>query len=78
NFGPIESGICACGKHQGIEKKKENIRFCEQLEVEFMDSQIRRYRMVYIKLAWSVTHVWYLKHLPSYVANLLAKPLKEL
>ncbi|KAG6540457.1 hypothetical protein Mapa_018141 [Marchantia paleacea] len=78
-FGPIKSGICACGKYQGIEKKKkENIKFCEQCGVEFIESRIRRYRMGYIKLACSVTHVWYLKRLPSYIANLLAKPLKEL
>ncbi|MBA0804871.1 hypothetical protein Gohar_004432 [Gossypium harknessii] len=32
--------------------------------------------MGYIRLACSVTHVWYLKHLPSYVANILDKPLK--
>jgi DNA-directed RNA polymerase subunit beta' len=34
--------------------------------------------MGYIKLACPVTHVWYLKGLPSYIANLLDKPLKKL
>jgi len=34
--------------------------------------------MGYIKLACPVTHVWYLKGLPSYIANLLNKPLKKL
>ncbi|KAK4347755.1 hypothetical protein RND71_034094 [Anisodus tanguticus] len=34
--------------------------------------------MGYIKLACPITHVWYLKRLPSYIANLLDKPLKEL
>ncbi|OAY80275.1 DNA-directed RNA polymerase subunit beta' [Ananas comosus] len=34
--------------------------------------------MGYIKLACPVTHVWYLKRLPSYIANLLDKPLKQL
>ncbi|MBA0818405.1 hypothetical protein Gohar_022130, partial [Gossypium harknessii] len=34
--------------------------------------------MAYIRLECPVTHVWYLKHLPSYIANLLDKPLKEL
>nr|YP_010269530.1 RNA polymerase beta' subunit [Sphagnum junghuhnianum]UIG87285.1 RNA polymerase beta' subunit [Sphagnum junghuhnianum] len=77
-FGPIKSGICACGKYQGIENKKEYSRFCEQCGVEFIDSRVRRYQMGYIQLACPVTHVWYLKRLPSYIANLLAKPLKEL
>ncbi|WOG92698.1 hypothetical protein DCAR_0311973 [Daucus carota subsp. sativus] len=65
-FGPIKSGICAYRKS------------CEQCGVEFVDSRIRRYQMGYIKLACPVTHVWYLKRLPSYIANLLDKPLKEL
>nr|YP_009762867.1 RNA polymerase beta' subunit [Gleditsia sinensis]YP_010618362.1 RNA polymerase beta' subunit [Gleditsia japonica var. delavayi]YP_010618446.1 RNA polymerase beta' subunit [Gleditsia fera]QYF07615.1 RNA polymerase beta' subunit [Gleditsia japonica]WCF70442.1 RNA polymerase beta' subunit [Gleditsia japonica var. velutina]QIQ60079.1 RNA polymerase beta' subunit [Gleditsia sinensis]QPF22687.1 RNA polymerase beta' subunit [Gleditsia sinensis]WAX01873.1 RNA polymerase beta' subunit [Gleditsia j len=77
-FGPIKSGICACGNYRVIGDKKEDPKFCEQCGVEFVDSRIRRYQMGYIKLACPVTHVWYLKRLPSYIANLLDKPLKEL
>ncbi|THU43066.1 hypothetical protein C4D60_Mb00t01860 [Musa balbisiana] len=61
-----------------IGAEKEDPKFCEQCGVEFVDSRIRRYQMGYIKLACPVTHVWYLKRLPSYIANLLDKPLKEL
>nr|YP_010351914.1 RNA polymerase beta' subunit [Magnolia compressa]QKM77524.1 RNA polymerase beta' subunit [Magnolia compressa]UOK15030.1 RNA polymerase beta' subunit [Magnolia compressa]UOK15116.1 RNA polymerase beta' subunit [Magnolia compressa]UOK15202.1 RNA polymerase beta' subunit [Magnolia compressa]UOU95343.1 RNA polymerase beta' subunit [Magnolia compressa] len=77
-FGPIKSGICACGNYRVIGNEKEDPKFCEQCGVEFVDSRIRRYQMGYIKLACSVTHVWYLKRLPSYIASLLDKPLKEL
>nr|YP_009649095.1 RNA polymerase beta [Lespedeza floribunda]YP_009652185.1 RNA polymerase beta [Lespedeza davurica]QDA21951.1 RNA polymerase beta [Lespedeza floribunda]QDA22033.1 RNA polymerase beta [Lespedeza davurica]QHO05270.1 RNA polymerase beta [Lespedeza cuneata] len=77
-FGPIKSGICACGNFRVIRDKKNDQKFCEQCGVEFIDSRIRRYQMGYIKLACLVTHVWYLKRLPSYIANLLDKPLKEL
>nr|WRH33804.1 RNA polymerase beta' subunit [Caryodaphnopsis sp. QZ-2023b]WRH33884.1 RNA polymerase beta' subunit [Caryodaphnopsis sp. QZ-2023b]WRH33966.1 RNA polymerase beta' subunit [Caryodaphnopsis sp. QZ-2023b]WRH34048.1 RNA polymerase beta' subunit [Caryodaphnopsis sp. QZ-2023b] len=77
-FGPIKSGICACGNYRVIGAEKEDPKFCEQCGVEFVDSRIRRYQMGYIKLACPVTHVWYLKRLPSYIANLLDKPLKEL
>nr|YP_009765157.1 RNA polymerase beta' subunit [Brownea grandiceps]QIS95434.1 RNA polymerase beta' subunit [Brownea grandiceps] len=77
-FGPIKSGICACGNYRVIGNKKEEQKFCEQCGVEFVDSRIRRYQMGYIKLSCPVTHVWYLKRLPSYIANLLDKPLKEL
>nr|YP_010553325.1 RNA polymerase beta' subunit [Oxyspora paniculata]UTM97464.1 RNA polymerase beta' subunit [Oxyspora paniculata] len=77
-FGPIKSGICACGNFRVIRDEKEDQKFCEQCGVEFADSRIRRYQMGYIKLACPVTHVWYLKRLPSYIANLLDKPLKEL
>ena len=77
-FGPIENGICACGNSRGIGDQKENLPFCEQCGVEFDTSWTRRFQMGYIKLACPVTHVWYLKHLPSSIANLLDKPLKEL
>nr|UFY98024.1 RNA polymerase beta' subunit [Lonicera tangutica] len=77
-FGPIKSGICACGNYRVIGDAKDDPKFCEQCGVEFVDSRIRRYQMGYIKLACPVTHVWYLKRLPSYIANLLDKPLKEL
>nr|QJS35009.1 RNA polymerase beta' subunit [Clintonia udensis] len=76
--GPIKSGICSCGNYRVIGAEKEDSKFCEQCGVEFVDSRIRRYKMGYIKLACPVTHVWYLKRLPSYIANLLDKPLKEL
>nr|YP_010121085.1 RNA polymerase beta' subunit [Iris setosa]QRC77700.1 RNA polymerase beta' subunit [Iris setosa] len=76
--GPIKSGICACGNYRAIRAEKEDPKFCEECGVEFVDSRIRRYQMGYIKLACPVTHVWYLKRLPSYIANLLDKPLKEL
>nr|YP_009670961.1 RNA polymerase beta' subunit [Passiflora arbelaezii]QCX30240.1 RNA polymerase beta' subunit [Passiflora arbelaezii] len=75
-FGPIKSGICACGNYREIGKEEQ--KFCEQCGVQFVDSRIRRYQMGYIKLACPVTHVWYLKRLPSYIANLLDKPLKQL
>nr|WKF51187.1 RNA polymerase beta' subunit [Iris zagrica] len=76
--GPIKSGICACGNYRAIRAEKEDPKFCEECGVEFVDSRIRRYQMGYIKLACPVTHVWYFKRLPSYIANLLDKPLKEL
>nr|YP_010392178.1 RNA polymerase beta' subunit [Wahlenbergia marginata]UPX07787.1 RNA polymerase beta' subunit [Wahlenbergia marginata] len=77
-FGPIKSGFCACGNYREIGDEKEDRQFCEECGVEFVDSRVRRSQMGYIKLACPVTHVWYLKRLPSYIANLLDKPLKEL
>nr|AIN75581.1 RNA polymerase beta [Campanula americana] len=77
-FGPIKTGLCACGNYREIGDEKEDTQFCEECGVEFVDSRVRRYQMGYIKLACPVTHVWYLKRLPSYIANLLDKPLKEL
>ncbi|KAL8227638.1 hypothetical protein R6Q57_015222, partial [Mikania cordata] len=51
-FGPIKSGICACGNYRVIGDEKEDPQFCEQCGVEFVDSRIRRYQMGYIKLAY--------------------------
>nr|WVH38586.1 RNA polymerase beta' subunit [Schlechtendalia luzulifolia] len=77
-FGPIESGICACGNSRVIGDEKEDPKFCEQCGVEFVNSRIRRYQMGYIKLECPVIHVWYLKRSPNYIANLLDKPFQEL
>nr|YP_009338930.1 RNA polymerase beta [Pelargonium endlicherianum]API84887.1 RNA polymerase beta [Pelargonium endlicherianum]ARU80406.1 RpoC1 [Pelargonium endlicherianum] len=77
-FGPIKSGVCACGESRKIGDEKEKRTFCEECGVEFVDSRIRRYQMGYIKLACPMAHVWYLKRRPSYIANLLDKPLKDL
>nr|YP_010411738.1 RNA polymerase beta' subunit [Lophophora diffusa]URP30832.1 RNA polymerase beta' subunit [Lophophora diffusa] len=77
-FGPIKSGFCACGNYRVIGDEKKDKQFCEECGVEFVNSRVRRYQMGYIKLACPVTHVWYLKRLPSYIANFLDKPLKEL
>nr|YP_010194376.1 RNA polymerase beta' subunit [Pallavicinia lyellii]QZZ24656.1 RNA polymerase beta' subunit [Pallavicinia lyellii]QZZ24740.1 RNA polymerase beta' subunit [Pallavicinia lyellii] len=77
-FGPVKSGVCACGRYRGSGNRKDSVKFCENCGVDLIESRIRRYRMGYIALACPVTHVWYLKRLPSCIANLLAEPLKEL
>ncbi|KAH7302642.1 hypothetical protein KP509_23G081100 [Ceratopteris richardii] len=77
-FGPIKSGVCACGNYQSINNEDTSSTFCKQCGVEFTDSQVRRYQMGYIKLVCPVTHGWFSKRVPSYIANSLAKPLKEL
>jgi DNA-directed RNA polymerase subunit beta' len=75
-FGPIKIRVCSCGNSSGIENEKIDSKNFTQCGVEFVESQILRYRMGYIKLACLVAHVWYLKHLPSYIVNLLAKTWK--
>nr|QKV46635.1 RNA polymerase beta' subunit [Bolbitis subcordata] len=78
-LGPVKSGVCACGNCRSVDNdnEEESSNFCKHCGVEFTDSRVRRYRMGYIKLACPVTHVWFLKRIPSYIANPLAKPLKE-
>ncbi|KAG9438606.1 hypothetical protein H6P81_021448 [Aristolochia fimbriata] len=66
-FGPIKSGICACGNFRVIGDETEDAKFCEQCGVEFVDSRVRRYQMGYIKLACPVTHVWPIAKKPTFL-----------
>lgn len=75
-FGPIKSNVCACGKYQGATDNEDRPKFCEECGVELTESQIRRYRMGYIELECSLTHPWYFKQRPNYIARLLNQPSK--
>jgi len=74
-FGPVNSWECHCGQYKGVQKKDFS---CEHCGVEVIDSDVRRYRMGFIKLASPVTHVWYVKSTPSKIATILDIPLKKL
>jgi len=45
-FGPIKSGICACGNYRVIGDKKDQPKFCEQCGVEFVDSREFKKKML--------------------------------
>lgn len=66
-FGPIKNWKCRCGKYNGFALDK----VCEECNVEVIESRVRRYRMGYIELVCPVTHLWYLKGVPNYLAILL-------
>ena len=66
-FGPIKSWKCRCGKYNGFVLDK----ICEDCKVELIEARVRRYRMGYIELTSPVTHLWYLKGIPSYLTILL-------
>ena len=73
-FGPAKDWECHCGKYKRIRYKG---MVCERCGVEITESRVRRHRMGYIELATPVTHVWYLKSMPSSLALLLDMSLKE-
>ena len=73
-FGPVKDWECPCGKYKRVRYKGI---VCERCGVEVVESKVRRHRMGYVQLAAPVTHVWYLKSLPSYIAILLDIPLKD-
>jgi len=74
-FGPVKDYECLCGKYK---RMKHRGITCEKCGVEVIQSKVRRERMGHIDLATPVAHIWFLKSLPSRIANLLAVSLKEL
>jgi len=75
-FGPIKSYVCFCKKYQSGTKIEESPKFCEECGVELTESRVRRHRMGYINLECLVTHPWYFKQRPNYIARLLNQSSK--
>lgn len=73
-FGPSKDWECWCGKYKRVRHRGI---VCERCGVEVTESRVRRHRMGYIKLAAPVTHVWYLKGIPSYLSILLDMALRD-
>ena len=74
-FGPTKDWECYCGKYKRVRHK--GIIY-ERCGVEVTDSKVRRHRMGHIKLAAPVSHIWFLKGIPSYLGLLLDMTLKDL
>ena len=74
-FGPVKDYECICGKYKRM--KYRGIT-CEKCGVEVIQSKVRRERLGHIDLATPVAHIWFLKSLPSRIANLLDVSLKDL
>ena len=74
-FGPSKDWECYCGKYKRVRHRGIT---CERCGVEVTDSKVRRHRMGHIDLACPVTHIWFLKGIPSYIGLLLDMPLREL
>ena len=73
-FGPVKDFECNCGKYK---RMKHRGIVCEKCGVEVIQSKVRRVRMGHIELASPVAHIWFLKSLPSRIALLLDKTLKD-
>ena len=73
-FGPVKNWECHCGKYKQVRHQGLS---CERCGVDITESRVRRHRMGYIDLKTPVTHVWYLKGVPSYLAHVLQKSLRE-
>jgi DNA-directed RNA polymerase subunit beta' len=74
-FGPVKDYECLCGKYKGM--KFRGI-ICEKCGTEITKSNVRRERMGHIDLSTPVSHIWFLKSLPSRIALALDLKLKDL
>jgi len=67
-FGPERDYECYCAKYKGIRYKGI---VCEKCGVEITRSIVRRERMGHIDLASPVSHIWFLKSMPSRISLIL-------
>jgi DNA-directed RNA polymerase subunit beta' len=74
-FGPIKDWECYCGKYKRIRYKGVT---CDKCGVEVTKSSVRRERMGHIKLSVPVTHIWFLRGVPSRLGLILDLGVQEL
>jgi DNA-directed RNA polymerase subunit beta' len=67
-FGPVKDFECHCGKYKKARYKGVT---CDKCGVEVAHSSVRRERMGHIELAAPVTHIWFVKLVPSRLGLLL-------
>ncbi len=70
-FGPVEDYECACKKYRGIRYKGI---VCEKCGVEITRSIVRRERMGHIDICVPVSHIWFLRGVPSRIALIMGVP----
>jgi len=74
-FGPVRDYECACGKYKRI-KYKDVV--CDRCGVEVTIARVRRERMGHIELSVPVSHIWFLKSMPSRLGLLLDMTARSL
>jgi DNA-directed RNA polymerase subunit beta' len=67
-FGPSKDWECYCGKYKKIRYKGI---ICDKCGVEVTSSLVRRERMGHIELAAPVSHIWFLRGVPSKIGLIL-------
>ncbi len=67
-FGPSKDWECYCGKYKKIRYKGI---ICEKCGVEVTHSLVRRERMGHIDLCSPVSHIWFLRSIPSKIGLVL-------
>jgi len=67
-FGPEKDYKCYCGKYKRVRYKGI---ICDRCGVEVTKSSVRRTRMGHIRLAAPVSHIWFLKGIPSRIGMVM-------
>jgi DNA-directed RNA polymerase subunit beta' len=74
-FGPSKDWECYCGKYKRIRYKGI---VCDKCGVEVTRRIVRRERMGHIKLAVPVSHIWFLRGVPSKIGLALGIGVQDL
>ena len=74
-FGPRKDWECHCGKYKRIRYKGI---ICDKCGVEVTRAKVRRERMGHIELATPVSHIWFVKGIPSYIGLCLDMSPRDL
>jgi DNA-directed RNA polymerase subunit beta' len=74
-FGPIKDFECYCGKYRRVRYRGIT---CERCGVEVTRAAVRRERFGHIDLATPVSHIWFVRGVPSRIGLLLDIPVSEL
>jgi len=74
-FGPTKDWQCYCGKYKKIRYKGI---VCDKCQVEVTHSLVRRERMGHIDLAAPVSHIWFLRSIPSKIGLVLDQSIQSL
>ena len=74
-FGPTKDWECYCGKYKKIRFKGIT---CDKCGVEVTHSLVRRERMGHIELSAPVTHIWFLRSIPSKIGLVLDMSIQAL
>jgi len=74
-FGSAKDWECYCGKYKKIKHKGI---VCDKCGVEITKANVRRERMGHIALAVPVSHIWFLRGVPSRVGLVLNMSVQQL
>ncbi|OGZ00444.1 MAG: hypothetical protein A2945_03830 [Candidatus Liptonbacteria bacterium RIFCSPLOWO2_01_FULL_52_25] len=74
-FGPTKDYECYCGKYRRVRYKGV---VCDKCGVEVTRAVVRRERIGHIALATPVSHIWFLKSVPSRLSLMLNVPSQKL